>query len=618
MHSLFYDCVYSLGHDEENRVFLQPVSAACERSALDHPGSLFDHAQRLLAETPDGPLPDGGGPLPDRGTSLRLPHRERKSTLAALLREFINTPASTPSDLHDQCIDLAVNGRDVSQVVHELDLEPSLRLRETARWLVRHGTDRRAVLVGLGLLSGNAERHDVTVVKTIGLLCFADDLAIQILVQIPDAVHDLIWLADRSRGHVRITAVQALVANDDPRVRDWVLATPRSLLSSDVAREIAEVCQLSQMLAGAAVPDRLWDQAGNLLLAMSSTRNYHYEIHRYEHARAVYQVWIDGAAGRPPTLDRATLLAMVGQDISTGPAAAVMGESRHAHGEKIRNLLSSLEWQQALEQCERSKDPVETRRARWVIDTIARHDEPEGRFAIRIVVPDPVPYGHPEVEARILLDGVPIIAATFDKGPAATPEFLLMAGRLRATDEPREVRLAEAYCTEGCCGGLYVTIVREGTDVVWRNWRSSTPGDPPPEFRFDAAHYDEEIDRAEHDHSWEWPARTVARLVNERLRAEPEMLGRWDCRPGWCTSWLRDFDTVRMIFQHPAHLESFHDPHVQFGLVVDVADANPQMRAAQLIDSFQTTDPKTTAEIVGGSSDGAEKLGLPRRNPSRW
>jgi hypothetical protein len=360
---------------------------AYERSALDHPVSLFDHARRLLADTPDGPLPDGGKPLPDRGASLQPPHRERKDALAALLREFISTPATTPSDLHDQCVNLAVNGRDVSQVVHELDLEPSPRLRETAR---------------------------------------------------------------------------------------------------------------------------------------------------------------------------------------------------------------------------------------WVIDTVARHDEPAGHFAIRIVVPDPAPDGHPEVEARILIDGVPIVAANFDKGPAEIPEYLLLPGRLRATDEPREVRLAEAYCTEGCCGGLYVTIVREGDDVVWKNWRSSMPGDPPPEFRFDAVHYDEEIDRVEHDHSWEWPARTVARLVNEQLRAEPEILARWDCRPGWCTSWLREFDIARLIFQHPAHLESRRDLHVQLGLVIDVADADPQACAAHLIDSFRTTDPKTTAEIVGGSRDGAEKLGLPQRNPGRW
>lgn len=284
--------MYSLGHDEENRVFLQPVSVAYERSALDHPVSLFDHARRLLAETPDGPLPNGGGPLPDPGTASRVPFRERRAALAALLQEFINTPALTPTDLHARCISPAVDGMDVAQALEELALKPTLRLRDAARWLVRYGTDRRAVLVGLGLLRGNAEPDDIALIKTIGLLEFSDQLAIQVLAQIPAAAHDLIWLAERSRGHVRVTAVQALMANNDAEVRDWVLSTPRSLVSSELARKIAEVCHISQRILGSSVPDRLWDQTGNLLLAMSSTRNYEYEIHRYEHAKAVYCAWI--------------------------------------------------------------------------------------------------------------------------------------------------------------------------------------------------------------------------------------------------------------------------------------------------------------------------------------
>jgi hypothetical protein len=610
--------VYSPGHDEENRVFLQPVSVAYERSALEHPVSLFDHAQRLLAATPDAPLPNGGDPLPDRGACARVPFRERKAALAALLQEFINTPALTPATLHERCIGLAVNSRDVGQVLEELGTKPSPRLRDTARWLLRHGTDRRAVLVGLGLLLDNAEHHDITLVKTIGLLSFADQPAIQVLAHIPDAARDLIWLAERSRSHARIVAVQALVADSDPEVRDWVLSTPRSLLSSDLARTIAEASQVSRTLAEVGVPDRFWDQTGSLLLAMSSTRNYHYEIHHYEHARAVYRAWIDGAACRPATLERAALLAMVRQDITSGPAAAVVGEDRGEHAEKIRVLLASPPWREAVERGTRSDDPVEARRARWVIAETTRHEKLAGRFAIRVIVPDPVPDGFPEVEARILIDAIPVVAARFDKGPAEMPEQLLATGRLRATDEPQDVRLAEAYCTEGCCGGLYVTIVREGAEVVWKDWRSSMPGDPPPEVRFDAALYDAEVERAEHDHSWEWPARTVARLVNERLNAVPGILGQWDCKPGWCTSWLREYDTARLTFQHPAHVESYKDPQVHFGLVIDVAVESPQACAARLIESLQSTDPKTAAEIIGGTRDSAEKLGLTPRKRSRW
>ena len=236
----------------------------------------------------------------------------------------------------------------------ELAPESFARLLDAARWLVRHGTDRRAVLVGLGLLCGNAEHRDITLIKTIGLLCFADDVAVQALAQIPDTADDLIWLAERSHGHARTIAVRALAAHSDPRVRDRVLSTPRSLLSSDLARRIAEVCRISDMLAGTSVPDRLRDQAGNLLRAMNDTRDYRYEIHRYEHARAVYEGWIGGAACRPATLERAALLAMAEQDVSTGPAAAVLGDRGSGYAETIRGLSASPAWRRVLERSARS------------------------------------------------------------------------------------------------------------------------------------------------------------------------------------------------------------------------------------------------------------------------
>ena len=594
------------------------MSVAYERSALDLPVSLFEHAQRLLEVTPDGPLPDGGGPIPNRGASPRLPHRERKTALAAVLQEFISTPALTARDLHERCSGLAVNSRDVGHVLQELDPQPTERLCDTARWLVRRGTDRRAVLVGLGLLCGSAEQRDIPLIKTIGLLCFADQLAIQVLAEIPDAAHDLIWLADRSRGHARISAVRGLVGNTDPFVRDWVLSTPRELLSSELARQIAEMYQLSQMLAAPGVRDGLWDRAGNLLLAMTSTRNYHYEITRYEQAAAVYERWIERAPQMSAALERAALLAMVCQDICTGPAALVVGEDRGRHLEAIRSVLASAAWSLMLERSACSNDPVEARRARWVIDAMAWEGDLGEQFAVRVVVPDPDPVGFAQVEARIMIDGMPVVAAAFDKGPGEQPEYLIDAGRLRATDEPREVRLAEAYCTEGCCGGLYVTIVREGAQVLWKDWRSSMPGDPPQQVRFDAAYYDRQVARAEEDRSWEWPARTVARLVNQQLRAEPDILGGWDCKPGWCTAWLKDFDTARLTFLYPADRDSLHDPHVQFGLVIDVQGQDPRTVAARLVESLRVNDPKTIAEVIGGSKDGAEKLGLTSRKAVRW
>lgn len=610
--------MYSPGHDEENRVFLRSVSVVHERSALDRPVSLFEHAQRLHRLAPDGPLPGGGHPLPDSGRHPKASAPERKLALATVLREFIGDPARSAQDLHDRCTRLAVNTRDVTQVRQELAPELSQRLLDAARWLVRNGTDRRAVLVGLGLLCGNAEHRDIPLIKFIGLLSFADQPAVEALAKIPSAAHDLIWLAERSRRYPRVVAVSALAGHSDPVVSEWVLSTPGKLLSSDLARELAEEYGLAEMLGRPAVDDVRWDQAGKLLLAMTSTHNYRFEIGRYEDASAVYQRWVALADRRPATLERAALLTMVADDLSTGPAAPVVGELRRCLIDQIKGVLSSPPWTEMLGHSACSSDPVEARRAAWIGEEAARNGMPEGRFAVRIVMPDPNPVGFPHVEARIVIDGMPIVASAFDKGPAEGPEELVYSGRLRATNEPRKIRLAEAYCTEGCCGGLYVTIVREGPEVVWKDWRSSMRGDPPQEVRFDAAEYDQEVARAEQDHSWEWPARTVARLVADQLRADPTILGRWDCAPGWCTAWIKDLDTARLTFTHPAQTASFEDPSVQFGLVIDVQGQAPEVVATELIESMRNTDPKSIAELISGSKDRAESLGLVHKKPSRW
>ncbi|MEV6929300.1 hypothetical protein AB0M46_33085 [Dactylosporangium sp. NPDC051485] len=590
---------------------------ADERRALDHPASLFEHALCLHRLTPDGPLPDGGHPLPRDGDHPNIPYSERRLALSALLREFVSNPMLSAADLHEQCTRLTVTARDVTRALQELAPEPSQRLLDTARWLVRNGTDRRAVLVGLGLLDGNAEQADVSSMKVIGLLRFAERPAAEALAKIPTAARDLIWLADRSRKHSRIIAVRALAGNPDPVVRAWVLSTPRDLLSSDLARQIAEMYALAEILGEPAVHDVSWDQAGNLLLAMTSTRNYQYEISRYKQATATYQRWIALADTRPATLERAALLTSVAEDLCTGPAAPVVGDLRRCLIDRIKQVLTSAPWIEALERSASSSNPVEARRAAWIIEQAASSGTPDERFAVRVVVPDPNP-GFPAIEARIVIDGTPIVAAAFDKGPAEEPERLVYSGRLRATSEPKEIRLAEAYCTEGCCGGLYVTIVREGPHVVWKDWRSSMPGDPPQEVRFDAMEYDREVARAEQDHSWEWPTRTLARLVADQFRADPTILARWDCAPGWCTAWLKDFDVARLTFNYPARRASFEDPSVQFGLVVDVRGQAPEALATELVESMRNIDPKSIAEMIGGSKDGAEKLGLVYRSPSRW
>jgi hypothetical protein len=103
--------------------------------------------------------------------------------------------------------------------------------------------------------------------------------------------------------------------------------------------------------------------------------------------------------------------------------------------------------------------------------------------------------------------------------------------------------------------------------------------------------------------------------VTEQFHADPTILGQWDCRPGWCTAWLKDFDTARLTTDYPAGTTSVDEPSVQFGLLIDVRDRDPETAAAEVIESIRATDPKTTAEIIGGTEDAAEKLGLTYQQP---
>jgi hypothetical protein len=296
----------------------------------------------------------------------------------------------------------------------------------------------------------------------------------------------------------------------------------------------------------------------------------------------------------------------------------VAGDLRSVLVGQIKAVLSRSAWTRMLEIRTRSGDPLEARRAAWVVQAM-RHEVPAARFAVRVAVSDPKPVGFPGVQARIVIGGMPVAAALFDKGPAANPEDLLYNGGLRATSEPREIKLAEAYCTEMCCGALRVTIVRDGDEVVWRNWRTSTRGEAPPEVRFDAAAYDREVARAEADHAWEWPARTVARLIGERLRADPSLLSRWDCRLYWCTAWLKDLDVARLTFLHPARTESVTDPSIQFGMAIRVGrEDDPEAVAAGIVESMRDTDPKSVAEMVNGDERIAGELGLAYRRPVDW
>ena len=57
---------------------------------------------------------------------------------------------------------------------------------------------------------------------------------------------------------------------------------------------------------------------------------------------------------------------------------------------------------------------------------------------------------------------------------------------------------------------------------------------------------------------------------------------------------------------------------MQFGLMVDIQDQDPDTVADLVIESIRDADPRPRAEMIGGSRDSAEKLGLTYRKPTQW
>lgn len=250
---------------------------------------------------------------------------------------------------------------------------------------------------------------------------------------------------------------------------------------------------------------------------MISAKGCGAEIDRY--ARRMFTLVAAETARMTPTSRRCADLAALVVDLRTGAAACLdwAEYERAAVLDRFLSVLRTQSWLRALESVAGCADPFVPRRNRWIRDVLDRRNEAIGRnrFEIHVVLPvAPGPSVYPVAATRILLAGRPIIAELFPHGVGETPERLLHRTGLRATEQPRRVRLAA--CAEECRGALYVTIVREGGAVIWRDWETPLPGDPP-DFRFPAYEYDLEVAGAEHDDSWKWLAGpALGRLGNPR------------------------------------------------------------------------------------------------------
>lgn len=612
-------------HDLWNRVPPRPLSAEEEREALARPPALYDHALSLLREAPGG-IPSRRGfalpPLPSRPDKDTL----SRQALTEAVREALTPLPGDSATVHRRLAGLRVPYRYTRMIRSAVAAQPlplpdgeREAVRALARELTRSGTTVPAVTVGLYLLVRLGEPEDIPYLTTLATIRDLSGPAIEALGRLNRRAEALATLVVTTSDEELLPLVGALWSDDQEAVRARLVSFPAGprYLSNSSARRIAEAARLAGLLDRHPGDTGLVARAARLLVRMGCGNEAPTELLAYEDGVAVYGRVVVRAGLLPPTLDHhATLLALA-LGLSSGVAALLPWPPgrRESLLASLGRLLAEPRWAEVVDAVRGGTDgggADERLRAGWIRRTGRKPfglPAVAGRLRIEVVAGDPS--DREPVETRILADGLPLVPAFFSRGPAEGPQSLLEAGGLRAGPEPREVRLAEAYCTEGCCGALRVTIRRDGDEVVWDGWQRppyaprSRNAPEPAAYRFDAAAYDAEVARAEADGSWSWPARTVARLIREGLAERPEILGRWDARRGWISSGCEEPDTTVVTFWHAPGLAAADTLKGarQFRWVLPDDGGAPEAQAAAALRRLAAEDPKTYARVCGGSPE---------------
>ncbi len=591
--------------------------------------SLYAYALRLHESQPEGRLPHGGYPLPNQPPQKpgRLGWREAHARVRETLTPLLSDPDTVHAadEVHRKLHELAVRDRHIQGAMTDLPLEDPAAARALGRHLTRTGTSALAVNVGIALLGRLGEPEDVPYLKILGMLRGFTRPAVSALNALDCPTAALVWLANHTEHRALRHLIDAIASRNDEEARKWLMQAPLEYgaIGPSIARRITEAVQLADILGEEQVDIQVVAQAGRLLCRMTGLRDYQPEILNYQQAVTLYNALVARAPQLPPTVDHYAILLSLALDLHSGPSVLLDWQpgQREALLEALAATLSTPSWTTVPEV--EPEDPAERRRVHWIRRAARQpfNHPTASRLRAEATVRDPA---DPDaVEVRLLIDGRPLVPEAFGKGPANSPEYLLDSGRLRATVEPREVQLAEAYCTEGCCGALYVTICREDDQVVWRDWRRPPTRHPRAElteYRFDAAEYDAEIERAENDRSWAWPARNTARLIAVGLRDQPDLLTRWDSRVGWIGTDFHETDTATVSFMYWPGLavgqQDKKGPWLQFIWSIPDDGTPPELQAAAALRQIAEQDPKTYAEVRGGSRSHAETLGFPWPEPT--
>ncbi|CAL9580795.1 hypothetical protein [Streptomyces sp. enrichment culture] len=341
------------------------------------PTTLFDHALRLHRLTPDKPLPRNGEPYPDDDSHRRRrrrpkPPEDRHSAgkdVALLLDAHFARPSALPGELADAFHDVRIPLHPDEHIAAAARRADGERVRRTGRWLVRHGTDRCSVTVGVALLAVVGTPDDIPLLQTIGLLSHRfGPLVAHTLQRQPAGAEALLWLAERVTGWGRVYVVETLCRLDDPPIRPWLLrrACDGDLLNGYFAGTVATVAELHEALADLGTDSEMVDHVGRLLHLMSDCDGMGLTLARYPHAPAVLEAHARHTGALPPTIGRYFTNALLAEHLTARPpeAAGCTAEQQQALRATYLSVLDREEWTRTA----RAGLAAEDDRMRWLAD----------------------------------------------------------------------------------------------------------------------------------------------------------------------------------------------------------------------------------------------------------
>jgi hypothetical protein len=353
------------------------VSATVEREPL---GSLYDYALQLHERNPDGPLPRDGEPYPDAER-----HGRRRSNdpefwrndgvaVAVVLDRHFADPHAQPAELVDPLHDVDVPIHDNDHIAAAALRADRQRVLDTGRWLVRHGTDRCSVTVGLALLATDYDPTDIDLIRTIGLLSNRfGPLAAKALRRRHDGGHEaLLWLAQRVAGWGRVYVVEELCRYVDADARAWLLrnSCDGDYLNGYYAWKVATAAHLHEAIVDADADDDVVDHTGRLLRILAGCSGMGSTLEHYPPAPIVLAAHAAHLSRQEPTADRYIQAATIAARLTEKPPekCGCTAPQRDAVVRGYLTVLDRQEWRDIMGADHGLDDEYYT----WFASTVAR------------------------------------------------------------------------------------------------------------------------------------------------------------------------------------------------------------------------------------------------------